>query len=496
MKTTTTLYTKTMYMKRLQCPGTLEKFLITEPTFDESQKQIFQNGVEVGILGRELYSDGIDVEDDRNFFDQVRFVKESLRETGTTLFEPPFITNLMFARADHVTVLPDGTLRLREFKSTTNFDEFYNTREIYFQKRVIEESTGLKVSKLELVLIDNEYVYDGKWNPHKYFKIIEVSMAKKMKKEIYKEIDEFIVELKLGFSSYKPGQHCKKPHLCSFYADCTRTIGTILNLRRGAGKSWAFIDEGIFNISDVKDVSKLSAFQLKQYESEKFQKPVVDHLQIKKFLSGISYPCSFLDFEGFSTPIVHDLGFKNVKPYAQNIFQACLKIERFQGSNEIEHYGVVATSDKDPRKQVADFLSDNVPDNGSVVVYFKTYEVTRLRELIVLFPEYENKFLSIIERVVDLEEVFSKGHYVDHRIHGTSIKKVLGILCPELKDAYQSMPLINNGQLANIKYLKYFRGLLSNEEETEIFEALNRYCSLDVLSLVKILKKLRSIDEK
>jgi hypothetical protein len=135
-----------------------------------------------------------------------------------------------------------------------------------------------------------------------------------------------------------------------------------------------------------------------------------------------------------------------------------------------------------------------VPDTGSVVVYYKNYEVSRIKELILLFPEYRQKFNSILERIVDLEEVFSRGHYVDRNFHGsTSLKQVLGVVCEDMTTSYKDVGPINNGQMASIKYLEYFNGYLSFKERNQLRQSLEDYCSLDVYSLWKIIKQLRRI---
>ena len=385
-------------------------------------------------------------------------------------------------------------MKISEVKSTTSFKEDEHIPDIYFQKIVIEECTGLKVSKLELIHVNKDYVFDGTWDISSYFTLVKVPISNTIQKQVNKKINECIKFLLNGFPDFKPGLHCKKPNACPHFDDCTKNLGTVLNLRRGGKKIWEFVDEGIKDISEVQDVTRLSVFQLKQYEAEKYNRPHLDIPKISDFLERITFPCSMLDFEGFSTPIVHKLGLKKLKPYSQIIFQANLKIAESFHTEALKEFGVIATPGADPRKQVAEFLFNNVPDTGSVVVYFKNYEVTRILELIELFPAYEKKFQSILNRIVDLEEVFSQGFYVDQCFKGSSsIKKVLGVVCKEFEAAYKNLPLINNGQTASIKYLQIYQGFMGRKERDEVLRALEFYCSLDVLSLWKVIQQLRSI---
>jgi hypothetical protein len=487
--------TKSKFLEHLQCSERLHKSLTQPREFDEATKNILQNGNEVGLLARKLFSNGVEVGEINTYGED--YLNSELQMPGNIFFEASFKTNTgLLARIDILTVLADKSLKISEVKSTTSFKESEHLPDIYFQKRVIEEVTGLKVSELELIHINSEYEFDGTWNIKEYFKVEKIPFQNEIQKQVFEKIDKCLLHLQEGFPKYSIGPHCKKPNICPHYNVCNSNLDSILTLRRGGGKSWLLHNNGIKRISEVKDVSLLTPFQLKQFESEKFGRPVIDYNQLREFLNGISYPCSFLDFEGFSTPIIHELGLLNIKPYSQIIFQAELKTAASMDTDYLEEYGIIAIPGIDPRRQVADFLNKYIPDSGSVVVYFKTYEVTRIRELIHLFPEYKNKFTSIIDRIVDLEEVFSKGLYVSFMSEGsTSLKVILGLLCDDMTNAYEDLGLINNGQLANIKYLQYFKGLVKHEEKELILSSLKKYCSLDVYSLWKITKQLRRICE-
>ena len=487
------LLTKSMFLEFLQCPERLRKSLFGPKEIDDETKQILQNGNEVGLLARELFPDGFEV--GASIMYDNRF--KDLVIPGSVYFEAPFKTDDLLARADIISVLPNGTLKLSEVKSTTSFKESEHLPDIYFQKKVIEEATGLKVSELELIHVNSSYVFDGTWEVQKYFTVVKVPFEKRIQRNIEKKITECLESLRNDFPDYSIGIHCKKPYVCPHFKDCSKDLGTVLHLRRGGKKIYEFIDEGVINITDIQDVSRLSVFQLKQYESEKTQSPVVERDRLKEFLGKIEFPCSLLDFEGFSSPIVHRLGLIHLRPYSQIVFQADLKVARSFGDQGLQESGVIADRCRDPRKQVADFLFQNVPDEGSVVVYFKNYEVSRIEELGELFPEYRSKFNSIINRIVDLEEIFSRGIYVDYRFQGSSsVKKVLGVVCPEFSTAYRDLPLVNNGQLASIKYLEYFKGMLTANQESELMKSLREYCSLDVISMWKIIQQLRRICEK
>jgi hypothetical protein len=108
----------------------------------------------------------------------------------------------------------------------------------------------------------------------------------------------------------------------------------------------------------------------------------------------------------------------------------------------------------------------------SYVVYNKSFERSRLKEMIFFIPHYEIKILQIIENLYDLADFFDlrkdilrfknlKGFY--------SIKKVLTIL-PEhthkLSGAvpYSSLEEIKNGMEAQQKTLLRFFKLIDNDQ--------------------------------
>ena len=84
-----------------------------------------------------------------------------------------------------------------------------------------------------------------------------------------------------------------------------------------------------------------------------------------------------------------------------------------------------------------------------------------------------------------------KGYYYDPKQGGSnSIKQVLPALCPGMKDAYKNLDIIHNGGEA----LTYFHKMIhtkDKEEKERIRNSMLKYCELDTLSMVEILKVLK-----
>jgi predicted RecB family nuclease len=123
---------------------------------------------------------------------------------------------------------------------------------------------------------------------------------------------------------------------------------------------------------------------------------------------------------------------------------------------------------------------------GTVLVYNKTFEATRLKELAREYPQYKEAVDNILGRMVDLMAPFRK-HYRLPEMQGSySIKQVLPALIPELK--YDDLTIGNGGDAS----AAFFN--LCDETDAEKIkatrEALLEYCGLDTLAMVRILEKL------
>ena len=128
-----------------------------------------------------------------------------------------------------------------------------------------------------------------------------------------------------------------------------------------------------------------------------------------------------------------------------------------------------------------------------MIVYNKTFEITRLNEIARDFPEYETDIQKLISRIKDLMVPFQKKYYYAPEMKGSySIKTVLPALVPEL--SYDELT-INEGGLASIAY----ESLLTETDlmvMAEVKQQLLEYCKLDTFGMVKILEKLESLTHK
>ena len=127
---------------------------------------------------------------------------------------------------------------------------------------------------------------------------------------------------------------------------------------------------------------------------------------IRDFLSTLSYPLYFLDFE-IMQPVIPQ--YAGTKPYAQIPFQYSLYYIEAEGG-ELKHKEFLAESGTDPRRKLAEQLCRDIPMNVCVTAYNKAFECTRLKELAETFPDLTEHLLNIKSNIVGLLVPFQSGY--------------------------------------------------------------------------------------
>ncbi|MDD4000506.1 MAG: DUF2779 domain-containing protein [Bacilli bacterium] len=237
-----------------------------------------------------------------------------------------------------------------------------------------------------------------------------------------------------------------------------------------------------------------------------------EYLNYDKINAGINqleYPLYHLDFESFPCPLPR---FKGERPYSQSLFQYSIHIEEKPGiCDEIkDNYYFLAKDFSDCREELVLGLIKTIDleAGGKVIVYNKSFEYTRIKELISLFPKYQTELKKINEAMFDLmdliktkkefyqelgftEEESSTVNYYHNDLSGRySIKKVL----PLFSDLSYENLNVKKGTEAIVAYASFKN--LPLEDIEVIRKDLIDYCRQDTWAMVVILKKLRAIIKK
>ena len=494
---------KSKYAKYCQCPKCLwmSVYKPEEEVLDPTSEARFENGTEVGDLAMGLLGDYIDVTTNKP--DGKLDIKAMLDKTqqlmadGTeNICEASFSYDGNYCAVDilHKT---DGGWAIYEVKSTS-FPEFNGNPakldkylpDVAYQKWVLTKC-GVNVTGVFLVCLNSDYVRQGELDIQKLFVINDMD---EMIANEYDKVEARQAEAKkLLQQTEEPEmdiwEGCKKPYECAFYDYCSRHLPSpsVFDMyRMQFSKKLEYYRKGMITYDDIKN-EKLTPVRRIQIDSSLANEPHINKDSIEKFLETITYPIYFLDFESMQPAIPP---FDNMKPYQQICFQYSLHIIENEGGPLLhkEHLGV---SGSDPRRALAEQLCQDIPMDVCTLVYNKSFECTRLKEMAEWFPDLAEHLLNIRENIVDLLVPFQQGDYYLPSMGGSfSIKVVLPSLFPDdpsldyhnLEGGVQS----GNDAMTIFPKIQY----MSPDEQEKTRKALLEYCCLDTYAMVKVWEKL------
>jgi len=416
---------------------------------DAAQTALFQSGTDVGLLAQKRFYGGIDVSPvDPFHYQQSVFDTATLIARGAkVIYEAAFQFDGVLAAMDIMVKRKDKWYAY-EVKSSTGVKEPY-LQDVALQYHVITNS-GIELEDIFILHLNNKYIRKGELDLQQLFTPTSVLEEVKRRQE---GISLKIVELKNMLKTrelpeIEIGAHCHIPYTCDFKGYC------------GGGMS---------------------------IEMPDFGQPIIDKKGINEFVQSLTYPLYFLDFETWMTPVPEQDG---QWPYRQMPFQFSLHVLNSQDSEVLHREYLAENKDVDLLIFVEKLLQ-YLGTVGSILVYNKAFENSRLKELKEQFPLYHAAISSLQERLVDLMSPFRKKQYYLPEMEGSySIKQVLPALVPEL--GYDDL-LIGDGGEASLAFYNLDKNQ-DSETIQEIRNALLEYCQLDTLAMVKILEKLKSLN--
>ena len=490
-------FSKSKYCDFCQCGKNLwlKKYRPEVFEISEKAKSRFAAGSEVGKIAQGYFGEFVDVtERDGDSLDLSKMIantKEEIAKNTPVICEAAFSYNGLYCAVDILRREDDGW-SIYEVKSSTSGTKNVYYQDVAYQKYVLEHC-GIKVNGTYVMCIDSTYVFDGKLDLHKFFKITDVSEAAaekitavednlKRAEEILESTDEPDIDI---------GMQCKNPYDCGFWNYCTRNLPkpNVFDIRSmNFDRKLRYYNDGVISFEDLENKPEINS---------DVQKRQIDHClndretyvnkdELRAFLSELTYPIYFLDFEGVQPVVPKYIG---SKPYAQIPFQYSLHYIENEGGKLLHKEFLVQTG-CDPLRPIADALCRDIPMNASVLVYNKSYECDRLKELAQLFPDLSKHLLNIRSNVKDLYVPFQKGWYYNKRMGGSfTIKSVLPAIFPDDPTLdYHNLEGVHNGGEAMSAFSDIEN--LPQDEQEKLRENLLKYCGLDTLALVKIWQEL------
>ncbi len=435
-------------------------------------KHLMTQGYEVEGLARQYLQELVDQDDNLELIWQRTFTDRQYEAVADALIHH----------------LDTDTYDIYEVKSSTEVKK-ENKYDATFQFLVT--NMQIKVDKVYILHLNKEYVRHGDLILSELFVADDITnTVHKMKIDVDIEREKALDILQRETSDEI--QPCYNISSCRCLSLCHPdlpdfSIYHIPNLSKK--KKQKLIDLGVSDIKDVPDTFELNYKQSIIVKVGKTNQPHIDTAQIRHQFERLDYPLYFLDYETFNNAIpVYD----GYKPHQQMVFQYSLhRLDKPDG--ELVHSEHLSLNKQDPAQSLVKQLRQDIGDIGSVIVWNKTFEMGRNKEMAELYPEYAEFLTDLNERIYDLADVVKDGMYVHPDFKGSwSIKAVLPVLVPHL--SYKELA-IGKGDEAMITWWRLTHdqpiGLTFEEKKDEVAQALLDYCELDTLAMVEIYKKVK-----
>ena len=248
-------------------------------------------------------------------------------------------------------------------------------------------------------------------------------------------------------------------------------------------------NEGNISFEDLAN-EKLNKKYLEQIDFElNDREPKIVNEAVKDVLDSLNYPLYFIDYESCNFAIPE---FDGTKPYQQIPFQYSLHIINENG--EVEHREFLAEADDtNIIRHFAESMIEDMPEDGSVIVYNKAFEATRNKEIGKMYPDLNDEMERFNSNMVDLMIPFRNRDYYTKEMKGSySIKYVLPALYPNDPDLdYTQLSGVHNGGEASNAFLNLKNQTLEEQQKTR--NDLLKYCELDTWAMVKIWEKFKEV---
>lgn len=465
------MLTKTDFIQFLNCPKSL--------WLKRNRPDVYPAGSSSSFLVK-LADEGYGVE---------AYAKQAVLQCSDALsynFQRDFLTSDgLYARCDIVKSNPDGSIDLFEIKSSTSVKDdrsHSHLKDAAFQV-VTAQRAGERVGKVWIIHLNKDYVRSGDVDPNELLTFADETVrVKALLHETEAEINTALGFLRRETidEKYCSCRYLSRANHCdSFdYFNPSITKPSIYSLPRLFGeKLAAFVDEGRFDLASIGS-SEVSTQQSLIVRAHNEGNPLVDKAEIRAFFSQLKYPLHFLDYETFlsAVPIIDGYG-----PQEQLPFQFSLHV--LQEDGRLGHSEYLADRPMKPDDLVK-ALRDAIQPTGSILAWNKGFENTQNKNMGKQLPHAKDFLLDVVDRTVDLMEIFKTG-YVDVGFDGsTSIKKVLPVLIPEPEMSYQNLKVKDGGEA--METWGKMIALTESAEKNAMRQDLLEYCKLDTLAMVRI----------
>lgn len=452
--------------------------------YDDCAKARLEEGNRFGDLARSLLGGGIVVgagprEDERAQNETLDLMSRPASDVPS-IFEAAFEYEGVRVRADALLRTTFGDV-LVEVKSSGSVKDEY-LWDCTLQSWVIR-GAGIALAKAQVGHVDNSFVLKTEGDYEGLLKIVDVTedVAKRIA-----DVPDIIHELKKVALGVEPtiatGSHCKNPNPCPFIKYCQEKEPPqpefpVTLLPRGGKLAEELKHDGYHDLRDVPADRLSTKTHQRIALATRIGEPIVSP-ELAKSLDSIAFPRYYLDFETIGSVIPRWVG---TRPFQQVPFQFSCHIERSDG--HIEHREFLDISARAPMKDFVDALLEVCGTTGPILVWNRSFEAGRIKEMAEMFPAEANAMEAIVERMIDLLPIYRAYYYHPEMKGSWSIKKVLPTIDQE--QGYDNLE-IQNGEATQLAWLRAIDPATYMEERNRLRNAMLDYCKLDTWAMVKL----------
>jgi hypothetical protein len=483
---------KSKFISGVQCHKKLWLELFRpelKPPLDDSTQRLFSMGHTIGELAWMKFPNGKDATPES--YDQLAQSLENtlkwLEDGEHTIYEASFSAENAFCMLDILHRNQDELWAI-EVKNSTQVKE-YHLMDAAMQFWTMSKS-GFAPDRFYLMHLNNQYIKNGEYTEDLFTlsditdSVLSLQPIVSQKLKELNEVTQLTNEPNVSI-----GPHCSAPFDCDFRHYCWANVpeNSVFDLTRLGSKAWDLFDQGIQKMEDIPDDYPLTDSQILQINGLKFNEIHCESSKIQEFFKQWEFPLHFFDFETImpALPVLD-----GTRPYQQVPFQYSLHI--LDENQSLKHYEFLAHpsdfSQVDPRLLMIQQMKQDFKKSGSIVTYNKSFEVSRLKELAEAYPTEKSYLYGLIDRIVDLYDIFrSRWYYHPAMRNSASIKWVLPALVPEF--SYSDLEIGDGGTASEVYYECIQQGdfLTANLEKH-----LLNYCERDTYGMVLIYQFLQN----
>ncbi len=479
----------------MQCQKKLW-FDFHDPIIEKKNLQIYQ-GNKFGETVRKYYGEAADLTNKNTDLALSETAKIINDEKIKVIYEAAFLYSDTFINAD-VLLRKNNGWELLEAKSSLQHKEEYN-EDIAIQSYIIK-SSGIKLSSVKLIYLDDEFTYMGDGNYNGLIKEKELTEEILDKEKLVQSnIDKLKLIADKNFLNPKieMGEHCNKPHPCIYIERCKNLLPKLPKSNKtpisilpykGSELEKEYKEKNIHYLEDIpaRELKK-DSYRIIQ-DCHKNNKTWVSD-EISDNLKKYDFPFYFMDFETIQqvVPII-----KGTHAYYQLPFQ--WSVHKWNSlDEEIDDKSGKFFIDFDNQNIERNFIEsllEATGDKGTVFAHSASSEKAALKRISEKenFKDLSIKINKLILRVVDTLGIVKKNFYSPLFMGKYGLKIIVKAI-PGFVN-YEEEGNISSGTEAGIAWYICADKKTTKEEKEKQIKLLKEYCAKDTLALYYLIKYL------